>query len=314
MYKLLFLTFLSTTLIGGELITKVKTALSADVQREKFLLKKIDKLDNEGMNFIRKYLTSDFGLYAYRANYILPFSYASKEYLCWDKDGVNGLYEKQYETEFQISLRKPVLFNLLGLDETLTLAFTQRVWWQIYSDSSPFRETNYQPEIYLTIPTTKNLDREYGLKGIRGGFLHESNGKDGLQSRSWNRLYIASIWQYKNLFTNLRFWYRIPEDNKSDPHDENGDDNPDIEDYIGHGDITFSYISKKSQFVLMLRNNFDIEDNKGAIELSYSYPLALAKDTFWYLKVFNGYGESLIEYDREITKLSLGFSFSRGLF
>jgi phospholipase A1 len=168
--------------------------------------------------------------------------------------------------------------------------------------------------VYVTLPTSKNLDKEYGLKGIRAGFLHESNGQDGLQSRSWNRLYIASIWQYKNLFTNLRVWYRIPEDKKADPHDANGDDNPYIEEYFGHGDVTFSYIQDRAHFTLMLRNNLRLEDNKGAVELSYSYPLALAKDTFIYLKFFNGYGESLIEYDRHITKASLGFSFSRGLF
>jgi phospholipase A1 len=301
-------------LFSGGLLLRVKKALSADVEREKFLLNKIDKIDSGGMAFIKKYLTSDFGLYAYKSNYILPFSYASKKYLYWDKDGLNGLYEKQYETEFQISLRKPVLFNLLGLDETLTFAYTQRVWWQVYSTSSPFRENNYEPEIYIIFPTSKNLDREYGLKGIRTGFLHESNGQDGLQSRSWNRLYLASIWQYKNLFTNFRMWYRIPEDKKDDPHDANGDDNPDIEEYMGYGDITFSYISNKSQFMLLLRNNFDMDDNKGAVELSYSYPLALAKDTFWYFKLFSGYGESLIDYDRQVTKASLGFSFSRGLF
>jgi phospholipase A1 len=118
---------LSITTLFGDMLPKLKSALLADSQREKFLLKKIDKLDHGGMLFIKKYLTSDFGLYAYKSNYILPFSYASSKYLYWDKDGINGVYEKQYETEFQISLRKPVLFNFLGLDETLTFAYTQRV-------------------------------------------------------------------------------------------------------------------------------------------------------------------------------------------
>jgi phospholipase A1 len=314
MYKLLWILFLSGIVLHGDLLPKVKKALSADLEREKFLLKKIDKLDSDGMIFIKKYLTSDFGLYAYKANYILPFSYASKKYLYWDKDGAFSLHEKQYETEFQISLRKPVLFNLLGLDETLTLAYTQRVFWQIYSTSSPFRENNYEPEIYMTFPTSTNFDREYGLKGLRTGFLHQSNGQDGLQSRSWNRLYLSSIWQYKSLFTSFRVWYRIPEEKKDDPSDSYGDDNPDIEEYLGYGDITFTYIKNKGQFMLLLRNNFDIKENRGALELSYSYPLALAKDSFLYFKFFNGYGESLIDYDRHMTKAAFGFSFSRGLF
>jgi phospholipase A1 len=58
----------------------------------------------------------------------------------------------------------------------------------------------------------------------------------------------------------------------------------------------------------------DFDDNKGAIAIDWSRPMPYAKDSFWYVKVFSGYGESLIDYNRHINKLSLGFSFSRGLF
>ncbi len=310
---IIILTFSFITL-NAKILDSVKSALSADTQREKFLLKKVDKLDKESMLFVKKYFTSDFGLYAYKANYLLPLSYSSKKYLYWDKDGIHGKHQKHYETEFQISLKKPVLFNLLGLNETLTLAYTQRVWWQVYSSSSPFRETNYEPEAFVTFPTPKAFDKEYGLKGLRVGFVHESNGQDGLESRSWNRLYIASIWQSKNIFTKLRIWYRIPEDKKTSPDDANGDDNPDITTYMGYGDVTISYIAGKRHFSLLLRNNLHINDNKGALRLSYSHPLALSKDTFLYMKLFSGYGESLIDYNRYINKVSIGFSFSRGLF
>ncbi len=313
--RILFIVFIFIlTTLEARIIDSVKSALSADAQREKFLLKKVDKLDKESMNFIKKYFTSDFGLYAYKANYLLPLSYSSKKYLYWDKDGIKGKHQKEYETEFQISLKKPVLFNLLGLNETVSLAYTQRVWWQVYSSSSPFRETNYEPEIFITFPTPKAFDKEYGLKGLRFGFVHESNGQDGLQSRSWNRFYFASIWQSKNIFTKLRIWYRIPEEKKKSPNDANGDDNPDITTYMGYGDVAISYINGKRHFTLFLRNNFHINNNKGAIRFSYSYPLALSKDTFLYVKLFSGYGESLIDYDRYINKASIGFSFSRGFF
>ena len=312
-FILFFIIFYSTYL-SAEMLKSVKTALSADAQREKFLLTKVDQLDKESMLFVKKYFTSNFGLYAYKANYLLPLSYSSKDYLYWDKDGINGTYEKQYETEFQISLKKPVLFNLLGLHETLTFAYTQRVWWQVYSDSSPFRETNYEPEVFVTFPTSQAFDKNYGIKGVRVGFVHESNGQDGLQSRSWNRLYVSSIWQHQNIFTNFRVWYRIPEDKKKNPTDSHGDDNPDIERYLGYGDITLSHIHGKSHFTLLVRNNLRLHENKGAVRLSYSYPLAFSKDTFLYAKIFSGYGESLIDYDRYINKASIGFSFSRGLF
>ena len=314
MHKILYFLIFSFYALQAELLPAVQQALNADQKRENFLLNKVDKLDEDSMLFVKQYFSSNFGLYAYKANYLLPFSYSSRKYLYWDKDGINGYHQKQYETEFQISVKKPVLFNLLGLNETLTFAYTQTVWWQVYSSSAPFRETNYEPEAFVTFPTSKNVDKEYGLKGLRVGFLHQSNGQDGLQSRSWNRLYLSSIWQHKNLFTKFRVWYRIPEDKKSSPTDASGDDNPDIEDYLGYGDLSFSYIYKKNHFTLLLRNNLKTSKNKGAVSFTYSTPLGLAKDTFLYMKLFSGYGESLIDYNRNINKISLGFSFSRGIF
>jgi len=312
--KIPYALLVSSLLLQADILPNVKNALNMDKQRENFLLNKVDKLDPSSMLFIKQYFSSSFGLYAYKANYLLPFSYSSRKYLYWNKDGVIGYHEKQYETEFQISIKKPVLYNLLGLNETLTFAYTQTVWWQVYSSSSPFRETDYEPEVFLTIPTSKHVDEQYKLKGLRFGFLHQSNGQDGLQSRSWNRIYLSAIWQHENLFTNLRIWYRIPEDKKTSPTDESGDDNPDIEKYIGYGDLSFSYIYKENHFTMLLRNNLRTKENKGAIKVTYSRPLGLAKDTFLYIKLFSGYGESLIDYNRNINKLSVGFTFSRGIF
>lgn len=92
-----------------------------------------------------------------------------------------------------------------------------------------------------------------------------------------------------------------------------GDDNPDIEDYLGSGDIKISYLYGRSQLGLLLRNNLKLSDNKGAVEFSFSYPFFNSPNTFWYTKAFTGYGESLIDYNVNVTKVSFGFSFSRGL-
>lgn len=283
----------------------------------RFVLNKIDKTDSHAHTFIERYLSSDFGLYAYKTNYFLPLAYSDANYPRWTEAGVigNSTYDHSYETEFQISVKKPLSFDLMGLNEAIIFAYTQKVWWQLYSPSAPFRETNYEPEVFITFPSPDKLDRPSGLKGIRLGFVHESNGRGGLQSRSWNRLYLGTIWQHGNLFTNLRFWYRISEDEKLSITDTDGDDNPDITDYLGYGDLNFSYLYGDHQFGLMLRNNFHFDgDNRGALSLEWSYPLPNAEYSFWYLKLFSGYGESLIDYDRHVNKLSIGLSFSRGLF
>ena len=146
---------------------------------------------------------------------------------------------KQVEAKFQISVKKNILTNFFKMNETINFGYTQTSWWQLYKDSSPFRETNYQPEIFVTLPYGKR-DKTV-LKGFKFGFLHESNGQPKGDSRSWNRIYLRSYFQAGNLFISPRVWYKIPEEKESD-------DNPDIDKYMGYGDFN-SYLSiQKSYF------------------------------------------------------------------
>jgi phospholipase A1 len=114
----------------------------------------------------------------------------------------------------------------------------------------------------------------------------------------------------------------LPEDKKSEAYyngtlplgddvNKAGDDNPDIEKYMGYGSIEAKYLYGQSEFGLLFRNNLRTSGNKGAIELNYSYPAFGSKNTFWYAKFFNGYGNSLIDYDQSVTNTSFGVSFSR---
>jgi len=275
-----------------------------------------------------------FGLQPYNTNYFLPISYSQDKPNRVSARYGNNLpggydtYNNHTEVKFQLSLKKLLTYDILGWNESISAAYTQKVWWQLYDESGPFRETNYLPEIFMTIPTSQALDDSIGLKALKLGFIHESNGQEGYRSRSWNRLYATGMWQWDNLFLATRVWYRIEEDRKPDWFYEqdpaygyediaaqsDGDDNPDITDYLGYGDIKLDYLYKKHQFGLLLRNNLDFDDNKGAIELNYSYPLLNSPTTFIYLKLFNGYGESLIDYNVDVTKASVGFSFSRDVF
>ena len=281
-----------------------------------------------------------FGLTPYHESYFLPFSMANCDYPRITENtsphATLTPLQKKYqiyrplETQFQISFKKQLSYNFFGWNEFLFVAYTQTVFWELYEDSSPFRETDYEPEVYLSVPSSTYFDEKYGLKAVRYGFLHESNGQDGYRSRSWNRLYVNWLWQWKNLFLASRVWYRIPEKRKTynyyygngfeadgtptDPH-QKGDDNPNIEQYLGYGDLTFHYLYNKSQFSSVLRYNFGAgAKERGSVEFNWSYPFFYSKNMFWYTKVFSGYGESLIDYDRSITNISFGFSFSRALF
>ena len=298
---------------------------STNKKGAEYALSKMDTNTPETKELISSHIKGNFfGLKPYKTNFLLPMSYSSKKYARVDSKNLNApttYYDSNSEIEFQISLKKLLTYNLFGFNEYLTAAFTQKVWWQLYSDSGPFRETNYLPELFITLPSSQNMDEKYRLKATKFGYLHESNGQEGYESRSWNRLYISGIFQFDNLFIKPRVWYRIPEDKKSDSFyngthpNAKGDDNPNIYEYLGYGDLELSYLFGKHKIGSKFRYNFGAGGtNRGSINAHWSYPFFNSKNTFWYVKFFNGYGESLIDYNNHVTKTSFGFSFSRGLF
>ena len=136
---------------------------------------------------------------------------------------------------------------------------------------------------------------------VNFGYVHQSNGGDLSKSRSWDRLFIEGVYAYDNFVFGLKTWYRIKEDASKD-------DNPDILDYMGYGELSMGYLFNQHLFTLTLRNNLK-SDNKGAIILDYSYPIY--KSLYLYVQYFSGYGESLIDYNRSIDRIGVGLLFTR---
>ncbi len=273
-----------------------KTYIDEEIKiTNEVITENLDPIENEEtVETIEQILASNFNLYPYHENYLFPFSYDTKK----RSDGRN-----QMETKFQLSVKKPILTNFFNLNETIYFGYTHTSWWQLYNDSAPFRETNYRPEIFVNIPYIR-ADKT-ALKGFKFGFLHESNGQDKPKSRSWNRLYLESYFQLGNLFAIPKVWYRIPEK-------EVDDDNPDIQDFLGYGDLTLVYPYKRHTLKLLLRNNMKFDDdNKGFAQLDWTFPFFGSKNTFGYIQLSNGYGDSLIDYDKEISRINFGISLSR---
>ncbi|WP_294947249.1 phospholipase A [Sulfurivirga sp.] len=240
---------------------------------------------------VRQLLGHEFGLYPYKANYFLP----------WTLDTRVRPGRSDKEAKFQISLMKPLLYNALGLKETWLVGYTQQSHWQIYSASAPFRETNYEPEAFVVMPFKWG---DFPLRGIKLAINHQSNGRGGAFSRSWNRLYASGLFQWHDLLFTLRAWYRIPEPSRSD-------DNPDITHYLGYGDLHVAWPIGRHLLSATVRNNLDWNDNRGAVQLDWSFPIKAFHSTFGYVQLFSGYGESLIDYNREITKIGVGLMWSR---
>ncbi len=246
-----------------------------------------DYKDAQTKHNVQQFFNRDFSLYPYHEIYLLPVT--------WDFDKKSG--RKQFETKFQISIMKSFANNLLGKNEVYFFAYTQTSWWQTSSESAPFRENNYQPEIFVLFPTEGFYKK---LDAVILSLDHQSNGMGGVYSRSWNRIYAKFILHYKPIIVNFRVWYRLPPSGK--------DDNPDIEDYLGYGDIKLFYPYKNDLVTSLIRYN--PATNKGAIEIDYSKKIK-DKNVFLYFQYFYGYAESLIDYNRLVNKVGIGFEYSR---
>ena len=242
-----------------------------------------------------------FVITPHRRNYLLPYSYWSNRQ--WNDPDKDDRDLQPNEVKFQLSLKAPIKENIVD-DVTLWMAFTGTFFWQAYNSdiSSPFRETNYEPEIFLSKPVDWQigpLDSEL----LVAGFSHQSNGRDVPVSRSWNRIFMNYVFRTGGYYWSIKPWYRIPEEEKDDPLDTSGDDNPDIEKYMGNFELEISYPFRNHVLELMVRNNLR-SDNKGAGRINYSFPLS--KRFKGLVQVFSGYGDSLINYDDYENRISVG--------
>jgi phospholipase A1 len=200
------------------------------------------------------------------------------------------------EAKFQISF-KGRLATTEDRRWGLWFAYTQQSQWQVYSGdiSSPFRETNYMPELFGSFRPGMDLG---GLKFnlLNFGFNHQSNGRADPISRSWDRLFIEGGFDREDFALIVRAWTRVK------PGDYE-DDNPDILDYMGHGQVTALYRWRDNTFTLMGRGN--LSTGKGAAQFSWTSQPILGPLRA-HFQLFSGYGESLIDYDWNQTTVGVG--------
>lgn len=243
-----------------------------------------------------------FMLTAHRRNYLLPVTYNN------NTNGhpfeVDNNEVENIEAKFQVSFKFPIWNNIIG-DADLWGAYTNVSFWQAYNDtySSPFRDSNHEPEMFLTFKSHREF---FGFKNTYNvvGINHQSNGQGGSKSRSWNRTYLLSTFERGNFTIAFKPWYRLPEDKKSSASDPSGDDNPDIARFMGYGEIMAGYKYDDHVFSLLFRNNLRASGNKGAIQLDWTFPLT--QHLKGYVQYVNGYGESLIDYNASVNRIGVG--------
>lgn len=239
----------------------------------------------------------------HRQTYILPYTYLSepnqKPFAGIPLSETEDQQLDNDEVKFQISFKVPLIDDFLVDDSQLWFGYTQLALWQMYNSdvSAPFRETNYEPEIFWKIPTEQSL-LGVNLESVSIGFAHQSNGRGESLSRSWNRIYADFILAHNRWAFSVKPWYRVPES-------ESKDDNPDIEAYLGYADFTAAYKWDDYTLSTMLRNNLRSNDNHTSVNMSLSFPLPGRLNG--YIEYVNGYGESLIDYNYRNQRIGIGF-------
>ncbi len=233
-----------------------------------------------------------FTLYPYESNYLL---YTVTDHV--NKKAIHsydwGDDARRDEVKFQLSLAFPLWRGILGENSVLGASYTQRSWWQLSNSdhSSPFRETNYEPQLFLGF-ATQYAFAGWTLHDVEFGYNHQSNGRSDPTSRSWNRMYTRLMAQNGNWQVEVKPWFVVG----------STDDNPNITKYAGYYQLKVGYALGDA--VISAKGQYNWNTGYGGAELGASYPIS--KHVRLYGQVYSGYGESLIDYNFNQTRVGLG--------
>ncbi len=214
-----------------------------------------------------------------------------------------GAGDRHTEAKFQLSLKTKALENIFDSQVDLWAAYTQQSFWQVYDadNSRPFRETNYQPEAWLTFPLKVGPDwlqwRMFNL-----GIVHNSNGQSDPLSRSWNRVYATFGLTSGDLSLFIKPWWRISESASTD-------NNPDISDYAGRIELQAVYPWRAHVFSARLQNNLKFGSStpsRTSVQADWAFPLW--GDLHGYVQGFAGYADSMQNYNFRNAGIGIGVS------
>ena len=212
--------------------------------------------------------------------------------------------QKRIETKMQVSFKSKIAEDLFKSRADLWFGYTQKSDWQIYNQgrrSAPFRNTDYEPEIFITQPVKAQLPWGGRLRMLGVGFAHQSNGQSRPESRSWNKVYAMAGMEWGKLTVIPRVWMRLFDSSGED------NDNPDLTKYLGYGDVKLQYrLNDKHNFSTTLRYN--PKSGYGAAEVAYTFPIKGKLQGV--VRGFHGYGESLIDYNHKQSGIGFGLMFN----
>jgi outer membrane phospholipase A len=232
-------------------------------------------------------------------------------------------FSKATEVKFQFSLKFDLWPNRSR--HSVFFGYTQKSLWNLYDSSSPFVDSNYNPEFFY------GYFKRYGdvvwvpgqvtffVESFRAGVEHESNGRDGLDSRGWNRVYgyvntgayFGS--DYYATFA-LKGWL---------PPFLVDTYNPDIVSYRGYGEGTlvvgYDPVAPKwwggghlgANYYHGASNNWSHQGIEAFFQWRPAYDDRVwfwRFTPFFYAQFFHGYAEYLLAYNQRDTAFRIGVS------
>lgn len=211
--------------------------------------------------------------------------------------------KKNTNVKFQISIAQKLTKSTLPWGTYLYLYYSQKVFWNVLENSMPMTDLNFNPGIGLAKPIfIKN--RFIGKLNFQ--IEHESNGRDGEESRSWNKITLGgSIMVDPNLVVHGKFWIPIVD----------GENNKDILKYSGIFQIGWSMQSPDKKMTLGItlvkRKGFDFNYN---VVVEAGYRFSTKSNQYLFAQFYNGYGEGLLEYNKYHSQLRVGIVIKPTLF
>lgn len=248
-----------------------------------------------------------FVVRTYQPNYLLPLHFSSRlnrSPASPTHSAPDDLPDYQpREAKLQISLRAKIAENLPG-GADLWFAYTQRSLWQVWNrrESSPFRSTDYQPEAIYILPVPPRLGTLPGgwrWQLLQLGIAHQSNGQSGALSRSWNHIHAGAAFERGAFALQMRVNRRLAESGR--------DDNPDLLRHLGNTEIGAAWLPGRATAALAWRTGAGAFP-RGSLQFDWTYPVDRDQPSGlrWYVQLFSGYGETLLDYNRRQNSIGVG--------
>ena len=235
-----------------------------------------------------------FGIGFDEPTYVLPFYYTGNPLQDVGPTPRNQSIKNE-ELKAQLSFKFPIWPHIYGSHWSIGASYTQLMYWQVYDKSQFFRETDYEPAVFVSDHFRPNWLGSMGL-------VHQSNGRGGTYERSWNRAYANLTFSGTSWLVSVEPWILIFKADSSDLHNKN------IAHYLGYERVVVAYKYHSQEWSAMLRNSVESGFQRLALELDYSFPIYGV--LHGYVQFFHGYGQSLIEYDQKTNSFGVGLTLS----